>query len=389
MRYRNIERGNLLVSEIGMGCEGLLDPSLDLKHLLDEVSEKGVNCIDLYSPDPGMRKRLGEALVGRRDRYVIQGHLCAVWKDGQYKRTRDIEEVKQGFQEMLELLQTNYIDIGMIHYIDAEKDWNEVAQGGIMEYALQLKQQGIIRCIGMSSHNPLVALQAVDSGLIDVLMFSINPCYDLMPANEDVNELWNEDNYQDALHMDKDRELLYDTCQKQGVAITVMKAFGGGDLLDQELSPTKTALSVHQCMHYALTRPAVVSVMVGSKSMNEFMDCIAYEEADEKDKDYAMALASMPKVSWLGHCMYCGHCAPCPKGISVADVTKFLNLAKAAHGIPETVREHYAVLEHKASECIQCGMCETRCPFQVSIMENMKEAAQLFEASQDGKVIGR
>lgn len=78
--------------------------------------------------------------------------------------------------------------------------------------------------------------------------------------------------------------------------------------------------------------------------------------------------------------MYCGHCAPCPKGIEVANVNKYLNLALAQGGIPETVREHYKVLKHHAGECIGCGQCETRCPFAVPIREKMKQAAELFGA---------
>lgn len=378
MKYHNIARCGFEVSEIGLGCEGFLKEELDLTKLLDLAQEQGVNLIDLYSPDPMMRKCLGKALKGRRDQFLLQGHLCSIWRNGQYKRTRKIEEVKQGFEELLDQLSTDVIDIGMIHYIDAKKDWEEVSKGPVMQYALQLKQEGKIRCIGMSSHNPVVALEAVLTGLIDVLMFSVNPCYDLMPANEDINELWNEENYQSDLKMDKDRELLYDTCSKLGVGITVMKAFGGGDLLNEELSPTKTALTVPQCLHYALTRPGVVSVMAGSHTIEEFQACLAYEDADDKERDYALALADMPKVSWEGHCMYCGHCAPCPKGIDVASVTKFLNLAKAQQKMPETVREHYAVLKHTAVECIGCGACETRCPFHVSIINNMKEALQVF-----------
>ena len=88
----------------------------------------------------------------------------------------------------------------------------------------------------------------------------------------------------------------------------------------------------------------------------------------------------MPKISWAGHCMYCGHCAPCPQDISVADVTKFLNLCRAQGEVPETVREHYAALPHKAGECIRCGACAKRCPFGVDAVENMKRAAELFGA---------
>ena len=76
--------------------------------------------------------------------------------------------------------------------------------------------------------------------------------------------------------------------------------------------------------------------------------------------------------------MYCGHCAPCPKEIDVAMVTKFLNLVRARGAVPETVREHYAVLEHKASECVGCGACETRCPFGVEVRQNMAEATEVF-----------
>ena len=76
--------------------------------------------------------------------------------------------------------------------------------------------------------------------------------------------------------------------------------------------------------------------------------------------------------------MYCGHCAPCPRGIDVASVTKFLNLARAQGGVPETVREHYAILSHHAGECIACGACEGRCPFNVPIRENMRQAAEIF-----------
>lgn len=76
--------------------------------------------------------------------------------------------------------------------------------------------------------------------------------------------------------------------------------------------------------------------------------------------------------------MYCGHCAPCPQRIDVAMVTKLLNLAKAQGGIPETVREHYAVLEHAGGDCIACGACEKRCPFGVKVTENMRQAKELF-----------
>ena len=231
----------------------------------------------------------------------------------------------------------------------------------------------------MSSHNPQAAMAAVKGGNVDVIMFSINPCYDLLPASEDVEELWNEKNYEHTLlNMDPERQKLYEECQRRGIGITVMKAFGGGDLLDGELSPAGKALNVFQCLNYALTRPAAAAAMSGARTLEDLKKSIAYEYAKEEEKDYAPALARFPKISWKGHCMYCGHCAPCPKGIDVAMVTKLLNLCVAQGEVPETVREHYAALEHKAEECVVCGACEKRCPFEVEVIKNMKKAAEIF-----------
>lgn len=380
MNDRKLDRADLKVGEIGMGCEGFVGKSYEqIKEFLDVMEAGGVNCIDLYTPNPDLRSNLGRAMRGRRDKFVLQAHICTIWKDGQYKRTRDIAEVKEGFEDQLRRLETDHVEIGMVHYVDSMADWETVKNGAVMRYAHELKKSGVIRAIGLSSHNPQAALAAVNSGLFDVLMFSINPCYDLLPANENVETLWNEKNYEKPLvNIDSQRQELYETCQRLGVGITVMKAFGGGDLLSAELSPAGKALTAYQCIHYALTRPGVASVIVGARTVEELKTSIAYEDAPASKKDYADAFASLPKISWQGHCMYCGHCAPCPKGIDVAGVTKFLNLAVAQGEVPETVREHYGVLAHYAGECAQCGACEKRCPFGVPIMENMKRAAALF-----------
>lgn len=380
MRYRALGRTGLNVSEIGMGCEGFVEKSFEqVNAFVDFMEAEGVNCIDLYTANPDVRSNLGRALRGRRDKFVLQTHLCTIWKDGQYERTRNLEEVKRGFADQLQRLETDYAEIGMIHYVDSLTDWEACKNSAVIEYAQSLKRNGVIRAVGLSSHNPQAALAAVNSGLIDVLMFSVNPCYDLLPANEDVESLWDDKNYEKQLvNMDPQRQELYEACYRLGVGITVMKAFGGGDLLDAELSPAGKALTAFQCIHYALTRPGVASVMVGARSLDDLKNSIAYEYASESEKDYAEAFASLPKISWQGYCMYCGHCAPCPKGIDVANVTKFLNLVVAQGEIPETVREHYAILDHHAGECIRCGACETRCPFDVLIMKNMQRAADIF-----------
>ncbi len=380
MEYRELGNTGLRASVIGMGCEGFSEDNYAMTaRMFDKAQALGINYFDLYASDPALRAAVGKALRGRRDQFLIQSHICSVWQNGQYLRTRDPEQTKAGFEEMMRLLDTDYLDVGMIHYCDAMHDWEAIVQNGILDYARELKAQGRIRHIGLSSHNPLVAERAVVEGGIEVLMFSVNPCYDLQPADEDVEQLWNDDAYAaDLTNMDPDRQRLYETCQRRGVGITVMKAFAGGDLLHAELSPAGVALTANQCIAYALSRPAVSVVLAGAHTVEQLEQSAAYCDADAEARDYAAALASFPKIHWEGHCMYCSHCAPCPVQISVADVTKFLHLAQAQGQMPETVREHYAVLPHHAGECIRCGACEKRCPFGVAIRENMAQAAALF-----------
>lgn len=380
MEIRKLGNTGIEVGVVGLGCEGLLgkEPAYYVE-ALDMMEAHGANCIDLYSPSPDMRSNLGAALKGRRQKFVLQGHMCTVWEDGQYKCTRNLAKVKASFEDQLARLGTASLDIGMIHYVDSTATWKRVVEDGILDYARGLKKDGTIRAIGLSSHNPLVALAAVEEGGIEVLMFSINPCYDLQPPDEDVEQLWNREKYASPLvNMDADRARLYEACMERGVGITVMKAFGGGDLLHKDRSLAGVALTAHQAISYALDRPAVATVLAGAHNLAELEECLDYDGPASPDADYAEILASFPRISWKGHCMYCGHCAPCKEHIDIALVIKLLNLAEAQPEVPETVREHYRALPVKADACSECGVCETRCPFEVKIREQMARARQVF-----------
>ena len=276
-------------------------------------------------------------------------------------------------------LVTDYIDIGMIHYVDGEKDFEQVFHSDFITYCKGLKAEGKIRCLGISSHNPLVARKAVETGLIDVLMFSVNPAYDMQPPSEDCNALWDAESYKDGADgIDPERKALYELCEREGVAVDVMKAFGGGDMLDEKLSPFGVAFNEYQCIDYCLTRSGVVSVMAGCHSVEEMRKLAGYYGASKEEKDYSGVLSRAEKFHLTGNCMYCGHCAPCTVGIDVALVNKYLNLALAQGEMPETVADHYKLLEHHASECIACGSCERNCPFRVGVVEKMKKATEVF-----------
>lgn len=200
MEYRILGRTGLRVSAVALGCEGFIHKTPEeVCADFDFAIGHGVNFVDIYSPNPELRTNIGAALEGRRGDFVIQGHLCTTWENGQYLRTRDPEKTLASFDLQLQQLRTDCLDIGMIHYVDAEADFHRVFGGEIIRIAQRLREEGRIRHIGISSHNPAVARMAVETGLVDVLMFSVNPCYDLQPAGDDVEALWAEESYAGAL----------------------------------------------------------------------------------------------------------------------------------------------------------------------------------------------
>lgn len=381
MQYRTLGRTGLRVSEIGLGGEWFNGLSQEESTaIVDTAIENGINYIDVFMPQAPTRDHLGAALKDRRDKFMIQGHLCTIYEEGQYTRTRDIEKTKHSFRDLLERLQTDYIDVGMIHYVDSEEDFQTVFDGPVLEYARELKKNGVIGHIGMSSHNPHIALKAVESGVVDVLMFSINPAYDMESAETDIYDLMEFKGMEKSgLIVDPARQKLYSACEAAGVAITVMKPLGAGTLLKEESSPFGVAMTVPQCIQYCLDRNGVKVVIVGCHTPQEVLEAVKHQQCSPEERSYAHIFAAGASISMTGKCMYCNHCQPCPAHLDIAAVTKFLDLATQQETVPDTVMEHYLALSATADDCLMCGRCEPNCPFGVNIRENMKKARAVFK----------
>ncbi len=379
MRYRELGKTGLRVSEIGLGAEWLeRHNEEEVQAVIDRCEGCGINILDCWMSNPQVRSSIGKALKGRREKWIIQGHFGSTWQEGQYVRSRDLAKVEEAFRDLLTRLQTDYIDLGMIHFVDSEAEFRQVMEGEFLAYVKEQKERGVIRHIGMSTHNPQVAKLAALSGEIEMLLFSVNPAFDLLPPSEDLNDYFAE-SYQEGLGgIDPQREELYKLCEQRGVGITVMKGYAGGRLFDAKTSPFGVALTPVQCIHYALTRPAVASILVGYDTPEHVDAAVAYETAAEEERDYASVLAKAPHHAYGGQCTYCGHCAPCPAGIDIAMVNKLYDLASMQEEVPATVRAHYQALSATAADCIACGGCETRCPFGVPVVERMEKAKKLF-----------
>jgi len=378
MIYRPIGNTGMSASVIGLGMEHLDNkPYETAESVINAALEQEINIMDLFMPGETVRQNIGRVLAGKRDKVIIQGHIGSTDVNEQYDKSRDLKTVKKYFESLLHCLNTDYIDIGMLFFIDSEKDFADVFDGDTLPYALELKKQGKIRALGASSHNPVIARKVVESGLVDLLMFSINPAFDMAAPDTYVLD-YLEGKVDIEKKLDPDRAALYRLCEQKSVAITVMKTLGAGKLISAQHTPFGKPLSVTQCIHYALTRPAVVSTLVGCANAEQVVEAAGYLKAGEEERDYSGVIKDF-QGSMKGSCVYCSHCLPCPAQLNIADVNKYLDIALLDEkNIPPSVASHYKALEHHASECTACGSCEERCPFSVPVMCNMKKAAGLF-----------
>ena len=362
MEYRTNRRTGDRISIIGLGTSSICDAGE--KKAVDALlyaHDKGVNYIDLATAKANTFRYVGTAFSSCRSEMLYQVHFGANYESGEYGWTTALNTVMKEIEWQLKELRTDYIDYGFIHCLDAESDWEAYQKNGVLDYLLKMKDEGVVHHIGLSSHTPKLANAVLDTGLVDQLMFSINPSYDYQRgeyANGSADE----------------RMALYQRCEKDGVGISVMKPFSGSQLLKAETSPFGKALGKFQCIQYALDKPGVLTVLPGVRSKSDVEEILGFIDAGSEEKDYS-EISSLTPESVMGKCVYCNHCQPCPKGLNVGLINKYYDLAVVGDKL---AADHYMKLEKKASDCISCSHCDRRCPFKVKQSERMKKIASYF-----------
>lgn len=383
MQFRHAGNTGIEVSVVGLGAEHVDNKPYEVvKEVVDAAIDNGVNFIEIFMPGDAVRTHIGNALAGRRDKVVIQGAIGSTDINDQYDISRDLAECKRYFENLLRCLKTDYIDIGMLFFLDSHEAIDAVIANGVYDYAQTLKQEGKIRAIGASAHNPETARRAVEEGLCETLMFSINPAFDLMPGSGDIVEMLEKGMASGVTRADPKRAELYQLCAQKGVGLIAMKPLAAGKLLSPDHTPFASPMTSAQCIHYALTRPAVATVAVGCKSRQEVEAAVKYTDMPDSERDYTSAVSRFRddgKGGFAGACVYCNHCLPCPSDIDIASVNKYLDVALLDEkNVPPSIKQHYHALKAHGGDCVQCGSCEERCPFSVQVMNRMGKAAELF-----------
>lgn len=368
MEYRALPHGGEKISVIGLGAAQLgATEHAEAVATFVEAVRAGINFMDLAAGHAPLFSALGEALrelgPAAREGLLFQVHFGANYETptSEYGWTANLDDMRRSVDWQLRELGTDYIDFGFIHCIDEASDLEAFVRSGALDHLRGLRDQGVVRHLGLSTHSPELAHRVLDLGEIDLMMFSVNPVYD-----------YGQGTY--GLGTSAERQALYQRCEAEGVGISVMKAFAGGQLLEAARSPFGVALSQYQCLQYALDTPAVLTVVSGVRDRADLRELLGFFDAPEAERDYSV-LSGLAPADTAGSCVYCNHCAPCPMGLNVGLINKYYDLARAGDVL---AADHYAKLDLHATDCVGCGHCNARCPFGVDQVARMEEIAVHF-----------
>jgi predicted aldo/keto reductase-like oxidoreductase len=335
MKTVRLGKTNLEVSRVGMGGIPIQRPTEDEAiKIIHRALELGINFIDTAAGYGNSEGRIGKALVGRRDQAII---ATKSGRSGKAEATVELER-------SLKRLQTDVIDIWQLHNIsNAEKYAQVTGPGGSLEAAREALQAGKIRHIGLSSHNLDIAIEAAKSGLFETIQFPFN-YVTREPADE-----------------------LIPLAKKLDVGFIGMKPFAGGMLDDATLS-----------MKYVLQFDSVVPDP-GIQTVEEIEEIVTIVEGG----DWALTAQERQEIETrraeLGtqFCRQCGYCQPCPEGVPISMVMITQGMWRLWPR--ERFFDWMGRVTDEARNCIQCGECETKCPYHLPIREMIVENIAFFE----------
>ena len=335
MEYTMLGSTGLRISRMGFGGIPIQKTDAQVtRALMEELVAHGVNYIDTARGYTVSEAYLGEALVGLRDNFVLATKSMARTKEAM---ARDIETSLQN-------LRTDHIDLYQVHNPSLSELEQVVAPGGALEALLEAKAAGKIRYIGVTAHMAAVFERALTLPWVETVMFPYNI-------------------------VETQGEALMKRAHEQGVGFICMKPLAGGALEDAALA-----------MRFIAQNPYVSVVIPGMCDVREVRQNIdAFENTAPLTQAELAQIETIRKELGTQFCRRCNYCQPCTAGISMSGIfvlEGYLN----RYGLGDWAKQRYAAMAKKAGDCVGCGVCETRCPYQLPIREMLKRCKAEFGA---------
>lgn len=339
---RMIDLGNtgLKVSEIGFGAIPIqrLDHDQAMVVLRDCI-DAGVNLIDTARSYTTSEERIGAAITGRRHQVVLASKTLATTG----------AETEAHLNLSLDKLRVEYIDLYQFHHVSSESQWkNVLAPGGPLDVVRKAQRAGLVRHIGVTSHQFEIAKYLVRSGHFETMMFPFN-----------------------FIACEPGLEVL-EACRREGVAFLAMKPLGGGMLESARLA-----------FQY-LRQFADVIPVVGIQRSDEISEIAnLYETPPMLTEDDQAEIERLRIEIGTHFCRRCDYCQPCPAGIAISTILHFPTLL---HKLPpDRVLSRGGEGRHieKIADCQDCGECESRCPYDLPIRERQAAILALYREARD------
>ena len=333
MQYRMLGKTGLKISALGFGGIPIqrINPE-ESKVLMRQMMEAGVNYIDSARGYTVSEEYLGYALEGIRDHFILATKSMA----------RDKEAMARDIDISLKNFRTNYIDLYQFHNPNAAQLEQILAPGGAMEAMLEAKAAGKIGHIGITLHSLDVFEKVLEYDWVESVMYPYNI-------------------------VENQGEATIAKCAEKNIGFIAMKPLAGGALEDATLA-----------MRFICANPNVSVVIPGMAEKKELDQNLA--AAQDQSPLTTEELTAMQKIrDELGgnFCRRCGYCAPCTSGIGIpaALIAEGYSLR---YGLRTYAEQRYAASGAPASSCVDCGLCEERCPYHLPIRQMLKRVAQTF-----------
>ena len=335
MEYTQLGNTGLRISRLGFG--GIPIQKVDaqrVRELMERLIREGVNYIDTARGYTVSEQLLGQALDGLRDRFVLATKSMA--------RTR--EAMAKDIETSLANLRTDYIDLYQIHNPSVAEFEQVIAPGGALEALLEAKESGKIRHIGVTAHRAAVLERALELPWVETVMFPYNI-------------------------VETQGEALMHRAAERGVGFVCMKPLAGGALED-----------AHLALRFIRQNPDVSVIIPGMHSIEEIEQNLrAVENASPLSDEELSKIARVRSELGTQFCRRCDYCQPCAAGISISGIFVLEGYLQR-YGLGDWAKTRYSGMEKKASTCLKCGACESRCPYQLPIRQMLERCAQEFGA---------